>query len=130
MGKRLIKELSCEMTAREKAGKSDQLAAAVGTKQELEDEKKAYNDDWKERNVANDRRILKLAREVRTGHEVRNVECEEQPRYADRMVDIVRLDTGEVAFSRPMERGEMQKSLGLEPDEEDAGEDTPSTGRH
>ena len=128
--KKLIKDLPCEMTEDERRMKGSELAVAVSDKQTLEVEKKNFADAWKERAKEVDTKIGTLAYQVRSGREIRAVECEEAPRYSDRMMDIVRLDLGEVVYSRPMEAGELQTMLDSLIDEQQEQAEDPNPRAH
>lgn len=120
MGNKYTKDLPCVMTDDEKRLKGSAIAAAVSEKAELEAEKKEFGEDIKKRMGAVEKRISALAHELSTGKEVRAVECAEYEKYATRMVDLVRLDTGEVIFSRPMRPDELQTSMEMRAEGEDA----------
>jgi hypothetical protein len=80
----------------------------------LEDEERA----WKAASTAHRERVASLREAARTlshavatGSEMRLVDVEEK-RYRDRsVVEVVRLDTGEVFVSRPMTPAERQGEL-------------------
>jgi hypothetical protein len=94
--------------------KSKALAAKLDEKAAVLLEKKLANDRFKERIEECDEAVLKLSREVRTRLEERPIECTESPRYGEMMVDLIRMDTGEVVSSRPMHPSERQQALSLE----------------
>lgn len=52
--------------------------------------------------------VTKLAREVRTQHELRDVACQESPNIEDRTMEVLRLDTGEVIESRELSAHEIE----------------------
>ena len=113
-----IKDLPCKMTDEERLLKGTALAAAIQEDNDLEDEKKAFAEKLKTRQRLIDERVQTLKHEVKTGLEVRPVPCFESRRYGERMVDLVRRDTHEVVFSRPMRPDEMQESLQMEQPED------------
>lgn len=106
-----IEHLPCQMTGKEQLLKSAALAKAIGELSDLEAEKKEFADDWKDRKNKVDGAIKILAGEVRTGKEVRPIECFESPVYSDMMVELIRSDTGEIVSSRPMHPSERQLAL-------------------
>lgn len=114
MGDKCIKDLACVMTDDEKRLKGSELAVSVEELAALDVEKKDFAEKLKARVSHVEKRITKLAHEVKTGKEVRPVECAEYQRYATRMVDLVRLDTGEIVFSRPMRPDEFQTSMEMQ----------------
>lgn len=107
----IVQDLPCKLTATEKLLKSDQMAKVHAKIVELELEKKAAGASLKTSIDARKTELALLAREIETGEERRPVECRERPRYRDLMIDIIRLDTGEVVATRSMEPAERQKAI-------------------
>lgn len=108
-----VEELPCKLDAQEKLLKSEQLAQKLGEIKQLEDDKKASAKRFGSEIEEKRGDASKLAQEIRTGSELRPIECTERARYADLMVDLIRLDTGEVVSSRPMHPQERQAALDL-----------------
>lgn len=109
----IVKDLPCVMTAAEKALKSDQLVAVLGTINDLEEEKKAATAELGAKLKSEKKRGGFLAHEVRTGKEVRPIECVERNRYEDDLVDLIRNDTGEVVQTRAMDPRDRQAHMDL-----------------
>lgn len=109
-----IESLPCALTAQEKLLKTDQLVEVLAQVTELEEAKKEAASSIKEQIQKKERESHKLAHELRTGHELRPIECIERPRYADLMVDKVRVDTGAVVSSRAMHPSEQQTTFDLD----------------
>jgi len=114
MGNKYVKDLPCVMTDDEKRLKGIALAQAVEEKRALDAEKKEFSEEHKSRVGRVDTRIYRLSHEVTTGRETRSVDCAEYERYPAHMVDLVRLDSGEVVFSRPMRPDELQTSMEMQ----------------
>lgn len=60
-------------------------------------------------------RIGELKAQVTTKKEHRLVDCEESKDFKRNMVEVVRIDTGEVVDSRPMTPDERQEELDVDP---------------
>lgn len=125
--KTVMKELPCRLSDEEKRLRGRELASEVKKKLDLEDEKKEAMAEFKERKEEIDGRIVKLTEVVNSGSEPRQVECEERPDYASKLVEVWRLDYHEVAFTRPMEPHELQAELKLLRGE---GAEKPSRRKH
>jgi len=99
------------MTREERMVKSLGLAQTIEKRDTIRGEKKLANESFKERIGECDEEIAKLTKQVKTGLEERPVECAEIMRWPDKMVDIVRTDTGDIVESRPMRADELQNSI-------------------
>jgi hypothetical protein len=121
MGNKYVKDLPCAMTDDEKRLKGIALAQAVEEKRALDAEKKEWSEEHKSRVGRVDTRIFQLSHQVTTGRETRAVDCAEYERYPAHMVDLVRLDSGEVVFSRPMRPDELQTSMEMQQDGAEEG---------
>jgi len=108
-----VEQLPCKLSAHEKLLKSDQMAAKHGEIAQLEAAKKSATSSFSSSIKQKQTELTQLAEEIRSGEELRPVECVEKPRYADLMVDLVRLDTGVVVTNRPMHPRERQSALEL-----------------
>jgi hypothetical protein len=106
-----FEELPCHLSAHEKLLKSESLAERLKDVHVAEAEKKDAMEEFKLRLGGLEKQIDKLALEVRTGREYREVECFESASYSDNKVDIVRKDTGEVVRSRAMHPNERQEKM-------------------
>jgi hypothetical protein len=111
MEEKLIEELPVKMTDEEKLLKGEYIAQVHHELVELEAEKKALMGSRKRAIDAKKDLLAHLAHELATGEELRPVQCRERPRYYDLMVDVVRMDTGRIVRSRPMEPHERQLGM-------------------
>jgi hypothetical protein len=109
MTSKAFESLPCELSASEKAAKSDELARAVRRKEELTLEKsltaQRLGKDIKEC----DRKVADLAEEIRTGIEYRDVPVLEEVRGT--RMETIRTDTYETVSYRPLEEHERQRGL-------------------
>lgn len=106
-----IVHMPVQLTDAELRAKGKQQAETMVEYGEIEAERKALTATFAAK-MKERRKILdKLAVEVRTGFEVRPVECELVPRWGDHTVITVRRDTGEHVDTRPMSPGERQLEL-------------------
>lgn len=94
--------LPCPLTESEIAARSDELAKQVGQLVEIERAKKLANSEFKEKQTVASTAAKALAKQVRDRAEMRDVEIEYRPDDIRFCVDTIRLDTGEVVYSRPM----------------------------
>jgi hypothetical protein len=106
-----VEKLPCELTREETLAKGAEMALMIKQHGEVELEAKETADTFKKQFKRLDRTISERAEEVRTGVEHRLVPCTERGRYRENMVDVVRLDTGEIVRSRPMTESEKQQAL-------------------
>lgn len=106
-----FEELPCHLSAHEKLLKSESLAERLKDVHTVDAERKEAMADFKQRADELEKQVDKLALEVRTGREYRQVECFESASYSDSKVDIVRKDTGEVVRSRAMHPNERQEKM-------------------
>jgi len=101
-------ELPCQLTERERTDRGRQLArkSVELTRHEdfAKDEKKKLADVEKKLT----KETKKLARIVDSGEEHRLVECYHSPNKERFEIDTVRIDTGEVVRSRPMDPSEKE----------------------
>lgn len=118
-----VRDLPCQMSEQERLLKSMALAQKLDELDRVQLEKKAANDAFKERLNACHDAVSSLSREVRTGMEERPIECTENARYDDMMVDLIRMDTGEVVSSRPMHPSERQQALQLSSSDDERDDD-------
>lgn len=108
-----IERLPCRLSAQEKDIKSDQMAAKHGEIGQLEAAKKSAMSSYTSSIKQKQTELAQLAEEIRRGEEIRPVECVEVPRYGDLMVDLKRLDNGQIVSNRPMHPRERQSALEL-----------------
>jgi hypothetical protein len=104
-----FEKLPCKLTAAEKAAKSDELAAELQRRAELELEKQLLSQRLAKSIKQSARKVSNLAEEVRTGIEYREIGVVE--RVAGQRMETLRVDTRAVVHSRPLEAHERQRSL-------------------
>lgn len=108
-----IENRLCEyrFSEQEKREIAQELANSVSEMKTLEDKLKAVNSQIKAE-ISSKQGIVNLkAENLRSGFEMRSVECEKVMAYIDNEVRWVRCDTGEIAHRRRMDADERQRSL-------------------
>ncbi len=109
-----VKLASFEVQAR--AHEAAELMFDLDNEKDAEAERRK---EWKAGIETRDRKLRDLSRAVREKCEHRPVEVEEVPSLGRGIIEIVRRDTGEVVYSRPMTDGEKrmaaQSTLWQEP---------------
>lgn len=108
MPDRLIEQVQCVMTDAERIAKGELLARMAFELGDLEEAKAAATRDFGNRIKNLKTEQGKVADDVRSGTEMRDVECVEKPDWKEYLVTIVRCDTGEVVRRRPMTPAERQ----------------------
>lgn len=107
--------LRCEFTDAEIAEAAKELARANSRKASIEQQKKDVDAQLKSEIVAQETIIGRLAAQINTGSEYRNIECRlelDTPEPGKKRV--VRLDTGEEVSVKPMTDSDRQMVLDLE----------------
>lgn len=130
MSDRMIEQVQCVMTDAERIAKGEQLARMAFEMGDLEEAKAAAGRDFTNRIKCLKTEQGKLADEVRSGAELRDVECAEKPDWKQHIVTIVRCDTGEIVRTRPMTPSERQlrfDALSARVKDEDEDETKPET---
>ena len=105
------RRLDVALTPTEVARKADQLATILVTLDELDMERKRTASDFKARIAEGKLERNDLADCVRRRKEARPVECTWVPDGDDKMMDLIRSDTGEVVTRRPRTHKERQAHL-------------------
>lgn len=105
---RLCKYVFNETEKREIAG---DLANGVAELQHMDDQKKAVMSQLKSEMDAKQSAVNLAAEKLRSGFEMRTVDCEVVFAYCDDMVRWIRTDNGEVAHERRMKPEERQMKL-------------------
>lgn len=95
----------------EKRQIASDLANGVADIQRLEDQKKSVMSQLKSEIDAKQGRVNLAAEHLRSGFEMRSIDCEVVYAYSDDEVRWVRLDTLEVVHSRRMRPEERQRRL-------------------
>ncbi|HYC44511.1 MAG TPA: hypothetical protein VED01_03405 [Burkholderiales bacterium] len=108
---RFVETLPVKLTKKEVLSKSADLMTALDKRSALKDEKKATSAMFREEEKKIEAEIEELAASIKSGKEKRPVECFQRTRIADRMIDTIRCDTGDVVRSRPMTIDERQLAL-------------------
>lgn len=114
---RYTTNLKVQLTPAQIADRSDRAAQAMADRDAKEEEMKAAQKHAKSVIEELDGAIRKLLGEVRSKSTYQPVECERRYLYEKRVVQDVRLDTGEVVDQRPMTESELQPSLAFEEQE-------------
>jgi hypothetical protein len=97
-----------EVTLKERAL---ELAGKIEEHDRLEKDRKEQAKAMKEEVDAAGNEVRRLAGIVKTGEEPREVEVRWDPNHAERTMELLRLDTGELVRSRPMDKPEIHKYL-------------------
>ena len=110
-GKFHTRSLPCELTEQEYKDRARELTDTMHDRDKIELERTEHAKTLKWKMDRKTTEIQILARTVRTKEEDRQVQCEHQTDYEDAVVNVVRLDTGEIVGSRPMTHEERQQQL-------------------
>lgn len=128
---RFAKSLPCDLTREEAALKAQQLVSVMKDRQEAEEEKKEVVTEYVTRIKEYDRDLAKLAVQIRTNTEFREVECVERRNFHANTIETVRLDLGTIVYSRAMTAAERQEELDLFPRSAvPIADETPTGGSH
>ncbi len=103
--------LKCILTEPEIKDAGAMLAKTYSEITELEEQKKSQASDFKAKIDGATAQASILARKIQNGYEFRNIDCEEAWDYEDKVVEVMRLDTGEIIKTRAMTTDELQKKL-------------------
>ena len=103
-----------EFDADEKRDIANELANAVADLQRMEDNKKSVMSQIKSEIDAKQSSVNLAAEQLRSGFEMRSIDCEVVYAYVDDVVRWIRTDNGEVAHERKMRPDERQAKLPLE----------------
>lgn len=100
--------LPVRLTREEREIRSTQLADTISKRDQVDGEKKSAMAGYKTKLDDLNAEIRKLSGAVRTGFEQRDVEIEERP-TSDFMINVYRVDTGELVDTRSMTDSEREK---------------------
>ena len=103
--------LKCELTEAEIKQLGYDLARKYSEITDLEENKKAVSSDFKSQIDAATALASSMSRKIQNGYEFRDVECEIRRDYARKIIEWVRLDTGEIFKDRIMTADELQEDL-------------------
>lgn len=106
-----FRQVAVKLTNEEKLLKAQEVAELVAEVGRLEDEKKSVGSDFKARIDERNASMRRLAYQLRSGTELREVECFERLKAHKDKVEIVRTDTLEVVSERPATPEDRQLSL-------------------
>ena len=87
------------------------LARSFSQISTLEEEKKSAASNYKARIDALSAQAMVYAGLVQNGYDFREVDCEEIFDYDQKLISVVRMDTGETVRSRVMTARELQQGL-------------------
>lgn len=113
--KEKLKVILTDKEIREAGSSLAMLYAQIST---LEDDKKTSASDFKARIDAASAQATVQSNLIRNGYDYKDIDCEEIWDYDEKVVSVVRLDTGEQIRSRIMTAKELQQ--GLFPDKEES----------
>lgn len=116
MENNLVKEttrkyLKYHFSEDERKEQASELARFVGSKNELEQQKKEAMAQFKADIEKADSQISTLSTHLNQGYIHKNIDCEVTKDFDRKTVTIIRLDTGEFVESRAMTPNELQKEL-------------------
>jgi hypothetical protein len=109
----LTKEIEHHFSLDELRNLGISLANAIADIETLTQEKVDFMADLKGRHKDAQAKVKLLAEKIRTGSEVRLVECRLEKDFLANAVRIYRLDTGELVEERPMTQEERQLHLNI-----------------
>ncbi len=103
--------LPCVLSDAEIQARGEELAEAELARQRLVAEKKAAAEAFKGPIAEQVDLISKLSKEISEEVEMRDVEVSHRPDFENGVVDVVRMDTGEVVESRAMTDEDRQITM-------------------
>jgi len=103
--------LKCVLTEEEIKSAGMELALSNSKVDDLEAQKKSFNDQIKADITMCESQIQKYSRMIQNGYEYRNVEVTEEVDQKGQVVNIFRTDTGEFVRSRPLKNGDVQEKM-------------------
>ena len=109
---RFTEELPCKLTEAEKVLRGDQLVQKLAERDKVHADAKADAAAYRKDLEEIDATVSSIAKAIRDGSELREVDVIERPNYTIDQVELVRLDTSEVYETRAFEHDERQ--LGME----------------
>lgn len=102
--------LPVKLTETEVPERSRELAAEIATHDEVQRQQKQSAKAFKDRVDTHEARIRELGATVKTGEEMRPIECEWHADMGKRVMTLIRSDTYAVVRSRPMTDDELQEA--------------------
>jgi hypothetical protein len=107
-GESIYHSLPCKLTRQEREERAAQMAKQHRELVESEEAAKTAATAAKEAQKDMKSHLARLARALETGSESRQVECIEEADIGKLEINTVRMDTGEIAWSRPMDPAERE----------------------
>lgn len=109
---KIVKEhLKCILTEKEIKESGANLARFHSEISDLENQKKSVVSDFKSKIEKATAEADIEARKIQNGYEYRSVECEVQKIFDEKVVQVVRTDTGEIIKQRAMTPDELQEKM-------------------
>lgn len=99
------------LTQSELVEKAIECAKAYEDLSDLEESLADAKLDYKRRRAVLNEEIRTLHYDIATGREWRSIDCRLRLRFAEGVVDTVRVDSGEVVESRPMNEKDRQTAM-------------------
>jgi hypothetical protein len=126
----LTRNLKCLLSREEVESRAARMADVESDLRQIEEHRKSVVADLNGRKKALDAELASLGRQVREHAEYRDVECAMEPDYEAKIMETIRLDTGERIDVRKLYDSEMQPELPLkvasDGTPQDECSDTPS----
>ena len=116
---KITKSLKCQLTSDELLAAGLSLAEALEREEALENEKKAVTDQFKAQITEVTAQVTVKRNLVQNKYEYRPTDCEEIHDFTKSVVNIYRLDTGELINQRAMTQDEKQGKLDFDKAEAD-----------
>jgi hypothetical protein len=107
----LAKECTVRLTPEETARYAEELAGLVGDYERLDEERRKVGAQYRENLKSLHEKIVKLAEAIRDGEEKRTVPCREEPDWGNKLMRLIRSDTGQVVATRGLTPEELQGAL-------------------
>lgn len=107
----LTMRLPCRLTPGETRMRAEELAQTVASHDQLKADKATYAARFSSQIKASERRISELGDVIRNETEYREVPVKRMSDFERNQIHTIRMDTGEVCHSRPMEAHERQSEI-------------------
>ena len=107
----LFKEVRYKFTQEEMKTIAQEMAEAVSRLDNLEEELQEVRAGFKEKMAKAQKTVKQCAAKIRSGWELRTIECRLEKEFATNTVRIYRQDTGELVEERAMTAEERQLAL-------------------
>jgi hypothetical protein len=91
--------------------KSERLADLLIERREVDSEYREITGDYRQRIKRLDGDIARMSTLVKSGEEIRPIECWEEPDYDQGVVEVFRRDTGSLVHVREMHDGDRQLGI-------------------